>query len=193
MHGASGASPRPFTDTFGGRLTGSLAVLGVVLAIALGLPALNLMIPGIEDVGGARVELGHGVWFTAPENTSRDVGHDRPNTVQLTVDDALVTATTRAYQRSAQDFAEAVREELKSRPGLQLTGSERSFATAAGVPGVRLEFHSPSQEGYLLILVHNGIAVDVTVSGNGRRGPEDGTYARLDDALATLTFDEARP
>lgn len=188
-----GDSPRLLTDTFAGRLTGSLAVLGVVLAIALGLPALNVMIPGIQDVGGTRVELGHGVWFTAPEGASRDVGHDRPNTVQLTVDDTLVTATTRTYQRSAQDFAEAVREELKSRPGLQLAGSERSFSTVAGVPGVRLEFHSPSQEGYLLILVHNGIAVDVTVAGGGRRGPDDGTYARLDDALATLTFDEARP
>lgn len=194
MDGVSGiGGARPFADTFAGRLTGSLAVLGVVLAIALGLPALNTLIPGIEDVGGARVQLGLGVSFTAPQGASRDIGHDRPNSVRLQIDDVLVSATTRAYQRSAEDFATAVREELKSRPGLQLTGSERSFATAAGVPGLRLDFHSPSQEGYLLILVHNGIAVDVTVSTGGRRGPDDGVYARLEGALATLTFDEERP
>ncbi|MEV0649190.1 hypothetical protein AB0I28_28440 [Phytomonospora sp. NPDC050363] len=184
-----------FTDTFTGRFLGSLAVLGAVLAIVAGLPLLNSMIPGIVDLSGNRIDLGHGVSFVAPEGTTRDVGRDRllGGKTELNVNGAIVAATARPYDDTDAALAGAIDGELKAQPGIQLAGEETVFTTRDGVVGLRHVFRSPSSEGYFIVFVHEGVGVDVIVSSSTRRGLDEVTYDRLEDALATMRFEGSRP
>ncbi|HEY1178183.1 MAG TPA: hypothetical protein VGF17_18670 [Phytomonospora sp.] len=192
----SGDDSRPlFTDSFGGRFLGSLAVLAAVLAIVVGLPLINTMIPGIVDRGGARIDLGHGVSFIAPEGATQDVGRGRlvGGETELAVNGAEVTATARPYDDTDLALADAIEQELKAQPGIQLPGEETAFTTNAGVAGLRHVFRSPSTEGYFIVFVHNGIGVHVVVSSSTRRGLDEITYDRLEAALATMRFDGSGP
>jgi len=183
------------TDSFGGRFLGSMAVLGAVLVIVVGLPLINTMIPGIVDRGGARIDLGLGVSFVAPEGATQDLGRNQlvGGKTELSVNGAQVVATARRYDETDTALADAIERELKAQPGIQLPGEETSFTTVDGVVGLRHAFSSPSSEGYFIVFVHNGIGVDVIVSSSTRRGLDEITYDRLEDALATMRFDGSGP
>lgn len=173
---------------------GSLAVLGVVLAIAAGLPALNRALPGGLPVGPEPYAVGAGVRFRPPDGAQLDAGRSRPGdergTALFTVEGVRCVVVVDRYSGSLDEAADRLRRKITQTAGYQVTDVELDIRTAAGVAGRRGSYTSPDRRGGYAVFVADGLVVEVTVSG-----PElqvNRVAAAIDDSIASVTFGAGR-
>jgi hypothetical protein len=160
----SPASPR------GRNLLGCLAVLVVLGAIGLGLPALNRAVPAARPIAEGRpYEIGAGVTVLPPPGAALDVTRSRPGTDRGT---ALFLLGGVRYALTALPFdgdlstaVAALRHEITALHGYQVTGVEVPARTSAGVAGRQGGYTSPGRVGQYSVFLYRGIAVQVTIAG----------------------------
>ncbi len=152
------------------NLLGSLAILGIVLGLGLGLPALNRTLPNAKPVAADRPYLvGGRVTVVPPPGASLDVTRTRPTQAQGA---ALFLLGGVRYALVAQPFsgnlAAAVadlRRKITAIHGYQITGREVPVRTAQGVAGWRGGYASPGRVGQYAVFLSGGISVEVTIAG----------------------------
>jgi hypothetical protein len=173
---------------------GSLTVLGVVLAVAAGLPALNRLLPGGLALGPEPYLVGAGVRVRPPAGAQLDVGRTRPGTDRgtalFTVDGVRYVVVVDRYSGSLPDAAQRLRHKITQTAGYQVTDGELPVRTAEGVPGTRGGYTSPDRRGGYAVFVARGLVVEVTASGSELQASR--VAAAIDHSIASVTFGDAR-
>lgn len=148
---------------------GSVTVLGVILVIALGLPGINAKIPGDRALGQEPYEVGAGVTVVPPPGAHLDVTRTRPGddrgTALFTVDGVRLVVVVDRFDGTLDEATQRLRRKITQTTGYQVTDTEHPVVTTQGVAGVQGTYTSPDRRGGYAVVVADGIAVELTVSG----------------------------
>lgn len=151
------------------NLYGSLAVLAVVAAIALGLPILNESMPSVRTLPlGKRQLVGHGVTVLPPAGSVVDLTRTVPSRGQLVLDVGSVRIVLEAapYQGSLAELAARLRRKIETNPGYQASQPDHPTRTDAGVPGLRGSYSTPGRVGLYAVFLSGGVGVEISFAGS---------------------------
>ena len=149
----------------------SVAVLGVILFVAFGLPAINRLVPtGNDKVGGRAYGVGGGVTVIPPHNASIDPastrpGNDRGTALFLFLGPVRYVIVVSPFTGSVEDAAAKLRTKITATRGYQVTNDEHPYATAGGLNGVQGCYSAPGRLGRYAVLLSRDRSIEVTVSG----------------------------
>lgn len=152
------------------NLYASLAVLGVVGAIAIGLPAINNALPSGRSVAaGDRLAVGRGVAVSAPPSAVLDVTKTQPalNRLVMSVRSVRVVVEAVKYDGSLPGLSDKLRRKIQSNPGYQASQHDHPTRTDAGVPGLQGSYSTPGRIGTYAVFTHDGVGVEVSMAGAG--------------------------
>jgi hypothetical protein len=174
---------------------GSLAILGVVVLIAIGLPHINRSLPAGRSVAaGAPYTVGAGVSVVPPVGAYLDVTKTRPSadrgTALFVVGGVRLVLVVTPFDGTLDRAADRLHRKITRISGYQVTGLEQAVWTRQGIAGVRGAYTSPGRLGEYAVFVTDGLAVEVTVSG-----PETqlrGFMPALEHSLGSMTFGGVR-
>jgi hypothetical protein len=177
-----------------GTTLGSLAIAGVVAAIAVGLPVLDRALPAARPVpASVPFVVGAGVTVLPPPAAALDLTQTRPGTASGTV--LFIVGAIRfalvvnPFSGTLPQAANRLRDKIVGRSGYQVAADAHQTHTAAGVVGIAGSYDSPGRLGRYEVFVARGVAVEVTISG-----PEDELLTDLPVLSASarsLTFGPA--
>lgn len=178
----------------GGRfltnLIGSVAVLTVAGAIALGLPVLDRRVPGAVPVAAGRpYEVGGGVRLVPPPGALVDVTKTRPwadrGTVLFLVGPVRYLVVVTPFAGDLPDAARRLRGKITSLRGSQVVGPEYPVTIGSALAGVGGGYTAPGRVGRYLVLLNHRKTIEVTVSGT--RADIDGLLETIEASIHTLT------
>lgn len=152
------------------NLLASLAILGAVAAIAVGLPALDRALPADRPVrAGVPYPVGAGVTVVPPPAAMLDVTKTRPGpdggTALFVLDTIRYAIVVGPFSGTLDAAAERLRRKIAENRGYQITGAERPVTTAQGVHGRQGGYTAPGRAGRYAVFVVDELAIEVTVSG----------------------------
>lgn len=165
MHPDTATSERGSTRR---NLYGCIAVVAVVGAIAIGLPALDRALPdGRAVAAGSRVTVGLGVSLTAAPYTVLDLTRTAPalNRVVLSVRGNRMVVEADEYSGDLAGLAARQRRKIRSNPGYEASQREHPTRTDGGVGGVQGSYSTPGRIGMYAVFVHGGTGVRISVAG----------------------------
>jgi hypothetical protein len=174
-----------------GNTLGSLAIVGVVALIALGLPLFDRSLPAARPLpASVPFAVGGGVSVVPPPAAALDVSQTRPGaargTALFVVGSIRYAVVAAPFTGTLSEAALRLRGKITGKSGYQVAADARPTVTDAGVPGIAGSYDSPGRLGRYEVFVARGVAVEVTISG-----PETELRAAL-PALTTsvrsLTF-----
>jgi len=165
------------------RAAEAAAVLAVVLAFGVGLPAINHAVPARRAVpAGAPFPVGAGVTVVPPAGAQYDVTRTAARASQgavlFVVGNLRYTVVVLTVDRTLAEAAAALRTKITSRGGYQLVGRQAATSTAQGVPGVQGGYATSGRAGRYAVFVYAGRTVEVTFAG---------TDLELHDTLPALS------
>jgi hypothetical protein len=149
---------------------GSLAILGVIVAISVGLPAVDHALPASRPVtAGARYEIGARVSVVPPPGSMVDLTETRPGsnrgTALFLIGVIRYLVVVSPYQGDLDAAADRLRDKITSTRGYQVTGRESVVTTGSGLTGRQGGYTAPGRIGRYAIFVVDGLDIEVTVSG----------------------------
>lgn len=170
---------------------GSLAVLGAICAMVLGLPLLDHSLPAVRGVAvGKPYLVGSGVTVRPPRDARLDVTKTRPGpnggTALFVVDGVRLAVVVVPHRGGLDTGANRLREKITKSAGYQVTGAQRPMSTTRGVPGLRGSYASSGQNGEYAVFVARGLSVEVTTAG-----PEVSQHrvgGELERAMRSVSF-----
>ncbi|HYN96432.1 MAG TPA: hypothetical protein VES42_21535 [Pilimelia sp.] len=174
-----------------GNLLGSLAVLAVAAAVAIGLPALDRALPAARPVThGQPYGIGAGVTVVPPAGALLDVTKTRPGprrgTALFLLGSVRYAVVVGPFTGSLPEAAARLRHKITATRGCQVTGTERPVTTGAGVGGRAGGYAAPGRAGRYSVFLVRGLAVEVTVSGT--QADLRGALGRVEASTASLAF-----
>ena len=170
---------------------GSLAIVGVVAIIAVGLPRLNRSIPaGKPMAAGAPYTVGARVSVVPPGGARLDVTKTRPGsqrgTVLFVIGGVRLVLVVTPFDGTLNDAAGRLRNKITLIAGNQVAGADRRISTGQGVAGMRGGYTSPGRVGQYAVFVAHDLTVEVTASGPD--AAVRGLLAALEHSLRSVTF-----
>jgi hypothetical protein len=149
---------------------GSLTILGVILAISVGLPALDRALPARRPVAaGQPYPIGGGVSAVPPPGALVDITRTRPGsnrgTAVFMIGSVRYVIVVTPYEGSLQEAAARLRHMITSTRGYQVTGSEFGVTTTSGLAGLEGGYTAPGRNGRYAVFVVDGLAIQLTASG----------------------------
>jgi hypothetical protein len=151
-----------------------LAVLVVLVAVGLGLPALNRRVPATHALPSGRpYVVAAGVTVTPPPGAQYDVTRTqttrdgRQGAVLFVLGPARMTVLVLSYDGSLSQAATQVRAMITRAPGYQTLGPDGPVATSAGVAGRGGEYVAAGGSGRYAVFVAHGLAVQSTYATGG--------------------------
>jgi len=171
------------------NLYGCLAVLAVIVAIAVGLPSIDGLLPGGRLVPtGHRISVGRGVAITAVDGTVLDLARTAPllNRVVLSVNGVRVVVESSAYTGSLTELSARLRRKIQSNPGYQASQRDHPTRTTSGVPGLQGSYTTPGRIGMYAVFVHDDVGAEISIAGT-QTDLHRNNEALL-DMVASLTF-----
>lgn len=181
--------------TSGGRLlrnfAGSLAVLGVILAIAFGLPAINRMISAdIGTVDGKAYVVGAGVSVVPPRHAMIDATKTRPGsdrgTVLFLVGPVRYVIVVAPFGGGIEDAAAKLRGKIESTRGYQVAGGQDVISTDTGLRGVGGGYTAPGRIGRYAVFLAGDLSIEVTVSGT-EVGLSD-EFSAIEQSVSSIAY-----
>lgn len=176
---------------------GSLAVLAVVAAIWIGLPALNRAVPAARTLPAGRpYSVGGGVTLMPPPGAQYDItkavkGRDGSSGAALFVlGDARFTVTVLPFTGSLSAAGAGLRTAITRGRGYQLLGRETPTQTTQGVPGVQGGYSTATGTGRYAVFVHGGLAVQATFAGSDL--DQGRVFTALTASVASISFGPVR-
>lgn len=151
------------------NLYGSLAVLAVVAAIAIGLPILDGQLPSQRALpSGVRQAIGHGVTVLPPAGSVVDVTRTFPSRGLLVLDVSSVRIVLEAtpYHASLTDLAAQLRRKIQTNPGYQASQPDHPTRTTTGVAGLRGSYSTPGRVGLYAVFLSGGVGVEISFAGS---------------------------
>lgn len=175
------------------NIFGSLAILVVVGALSLGLPAIDRLLPAARAVvAGQPITIGHGVTIVPPPGAALDVTRTSPAKAQvlLTIGGIQLRVQASECDDTLDELAERLRRRITHERGYQVSAHEQPARTGSGVPGIRGSFSSAGRDGFYVVFLADGIGVEVDARGSVmelRRG-----FRRIETAVDSIRFEVAR-
>jgi len=172
-------------------LLGALLLVLVLAGLAFGLPAIDRALPSQRPVSSeVPYPVGGGVTVLPPAGATIDLTGTRPAEAQGMVLFRLGTVRysiiVQPYAGTLAAAADRLRRRITGTPGYQVTGTQRTVATTAGLQGVQGGYTAPGRGGRYTVFVDRGRSIEVTVSGGeldlGRSLPE------IDASTRTLSY-----
>lgn len=173
------------------NLLGSLVVLAVVAAIALGLPALDRALPAGRPVPADEpYEVGAGVFVVPPASALVDLtttrpGRDRGRALFL-IGAVRYVIVVEMFDGTLAEAVARLRCKIARNPGHRITDAEREVTTGAGLVGRQGGYAAPGRTGRYAVFVVAGRAVEVTASGDPAR--LDQVVADIERSTASITY-----
>lgn len=152
------------------NFVGSLSVVLALGGLALGLPAVDRLIPAQRSVDSGQAFLvSGGVTVLPPAGAALDLtrtrrGADRGSAMFVldTVRYAIVVAP---FDGTLPAAAARLRTKITNSRGYQVTGAESPVTTTAGLVGLQGAYTAPGRGGRYAVFLVAGLAIEVTVSG----------------------------
>jgi hypothetical protein len=170
---------------------GSLAVVGVVAAVAFGLPFLDRRLPDTRPVtAGVPYQVGGGVSVDPPPGASLDVTRTRPGpargTALFVVRGVRVAVVVTPYRGDLEGAAARLHRKIVRVGDAQLSGGDAPVRIGRDVVGRQGRYAGSGRAGTYAVFVADGNSAEVTASGAetdlAMLGPE------LDAMIHSLTF-----
>ena len=152
------------------NLYGSLAVLAVVGAIAIGLPSIDNALPAGRALrAGERLTVGLGVSVAAPPHAVLDVTKTQPslNRLVFSVRSVRVVVESSEYAGELGGLSARLRRKIQSNPGYQTSRRDHPTTTAAGVAGLAGSYSTPGRNGAYAVFRKHGVGVEISMAGDG--------------------------
>lgn len=173
-----------------GNAFASLAVVALVAAVGLGLPALNSVIPGLRALpDGEPYLVGAGVWIIPPPGAQVDVGRSRARaergTAAFQLGSVSLLLVVTPYGRSLDDACARLRDKITRRTGFRVVGEEWPTVAGRDLAGRQGRYAGEGLVGRYAVFVADRIAVEATV-----RGPAADVAAAgpaIDASMATVS------
>jgi hypothetical protein len=152
------------------NLLGALGVVATLAGLAFGLPALDRSLPSQRPVPSDQpYPIGAGVTVVPPAGSTVDLTGTRPGTQE---GKALFRLGPVQYEIDVRPFdgglvaaADRLRKRITGTPGYQVTGTQLTVRTAAGVDGLQGSYTAPGRGGRYSVYVVDGLSIEITVSG----------------------------
>jgi hypothetical protein len=173
----------------------SLAVVGVVAAVAFGLPFLDRRVPDTRPVAaGVPYPVGGGVSVAPPPGARIDVTRTRPGpdrgTALFIVRGVRAVVVVTPYRGDLQSASDRLRHKIVRVADAQLSGADGPIRTGSNVVGRHGHYRGQGRAGTYAVFVANGRSAEVTVSGS------EGDLAQLGEEfhaiVSSLTFGGGR-
>lgn len=149
---------------------GSAGVLVAVVALALGLPALDTALPAERAVDGGPYEVGAGVTVVPPAGALVDVTNTRPGpdrgAALFLVDGVRYVIVVTPFTGDLSAAAERLRRKITGVRGHQVLGAEAVTATSSGLAGLQGGYTAPGRGGRYAVFSAPNLAIEVTVAGS---------------------------
>jgi hypothetical protein len=156
------------------KRSGSLTILALIAAIAVGMPAVDRGLPASHTAAiGVPYPVGAGVTVVPPADSTVDLSVTRPGVTRGTA--AFLLGPVRylvvvgPYSGTVDGAAYWLRDKIISSPGYQVTARECFFATNSGLIGRWGRFIASGWSGLYVVFVVDGLRIEVTVSGTDPR------------------------
>src|SRR5262245_11808721 len=169
----------------------SLALLAVVAAFGVGLPALDRAVPAARPVPiGQAYPVGAGVTVVPPAGAELDVTRTRPaadrGTVLFLLGGVRYAITVLPFTGGLDAAVADLQQRITAVRGYRVYGPVTPVRTAAGVAGLRGGYSSPGRVGRYEVFLAGGTAAQVTIAG---ADPDlSATLNDLQASVASLTF-----
>ncbi len=151
-----------------------LAVVAVLVAVGLGLPALNRSVPATHALPTGKPYLvAAGVTVTPPPGAQYDVTRTvttrdgRQGAVLFVLGPARMTVTVLNFDGTLAQAAAQLRAVITRAPGYQTLGADGPAQTGAGVAGRGGEYVAAGGSGRYAVFIAGGLAVQSTYATGG--------------------------
>jgi hypothetical protein len=149
---------------------GSLTVLGLILAISVGLPAMDRALSASRPVAADQpYQIGGGVSVVPPKGAQVDVTQTRPGTNRgtavFTIGSVRYVIVVLPYAGGLAQAAQRLRAKITSTRGYQVTGPESPVTTTSRLVGLRGGYTAPGRNGQYAVFVVGGLSIQLTASG----------------------------
>lgn len=134
----------------------ALAVLGVALALAVGLPVVNSLVPNAHPIEpGTVLPVGRGIKIVPPDGWNLDVS--APRTDEVVITRALVDISVKADDplqetATAASVLDALESQLSHRGGVRFLGERATIRTQSGLTGLMRGFLSGEEQGVIAVV-----------------------------------------
>jgi hypothetical protein len=149
---------------------GGAGVLAVVLVLALGLPALDSVLPAERTVAAGPYEVGAGVTVVPPPGALVDVTNTRPGpdrgAALFLIGGVRYVIVVTPFTGDLGSAAERLRRKITGVRGHQVAGAESATATRSGLPGLQGGYAAPGRGGRYAVFSAPNLAIEVTVAGS---------------------------
>ncbi|HEY7174078.1 MAG TPA: hypothetical protein VH442_04095 [Micromonosporaceae bacterium] len=175
------------------NLWASLAVLGTVAVIGLGLPGINRLLPAARPVSAsAAYVVAAGVTVRPPSGARLDVANTEPGpregSALFLIGNVRYAVVVTMFRGSLADAATRLRTKIEE-TGARVVGRETSVTTDQGIVGRAGRYAPPHRAGRYAVFVTDGLAVEVTAAG--RTGDLPATLPALAASTRSLAFRSA--
>ncbi|GIF73501.1 hypothetical protein [Asanoa siamensis] len=172
------------------NLVGSLAVVAGVLALSLGLPAIDDALPDATVSSTEPLEFSGNASVVPPpdatvvaEQTSPDQG-----VVTMAVDGVRYRLTAESFPGTLQQLADRIRDQVRNVAGIQAISPDQPVTSAGGIRGLQATFVAENRTGWYTVYLRGGTGVTAVVDGNDAGVTEH--RAELETSVRTVTIDE---
>ncbi|MDG4821473.1 hypothetical protein O7635_06335 [Asanoa sp. WMMD1127] len=171
------------------NLVGSLAVVAGVLALSLGVPAIDDALPNATVSSTEPLEFATDASVVPPpdatvvaEQTSPDQG-----VVTMAVDGVRYRLTAESFPGTLQQLADRIRAEVRNIAGIQAVSDDQSVTSDSGIPGLQATFVAENRTGWYTVYLRAGTAVTAVVDGNDAGVTEH--REELETSVRTVTIE----
>ncbi len=149
---------------------GSIAILGVLAVVTIGLPAWDRSLPAARPLtAGEAFQVGAGVSVVPPTGALLDLTRTRPGATRgsalFLIGPVRYAMVAEPFIGSLTDATHRLRNKITNTRGYQVTGGDGALRTDTGIKGRQGGYASSGRDGWYAVYLADGVSVEVTVSG----------------------------
>ncbi len=172
------------------NLAGAVAVLAVLLAIVVGLPAIDRAVPaGKAAAATKRHDIAGGVSVIPPAGgllakTARS--GSKSGSVLFLVGPARYVVAVQPFHGDLAGATLALKTKIQGMRGYQVTSGDDPLVTRSGIRGLSGSFTAPGRIGRYAAFTVPGHSIEVTV--NGSEGDLAEALDRIDESIDSISY-----
>ncbi len=173
------------------NLGGSASVLGALLIVVFGLPALDRAVPVSKQAAASatRHEIAGGVSLIPPVGaliSKRTRSDAEEGTALFLIGPARYVVAVSRFEGDLPAASTRLRDKIQNMRGYQVTAGETPVMTASGLSGRAGTFTAPGRVGRYAAYLAPGHLIEVTVTGS--ESDLRMALERVDESMATIAY-----
>jgi hypothetical protein len=172
------------------NLVGSLAVVAGVLALSLGVPAIDDALPDTTVSTTTPLEFADNASVLPPPDAAVVAEQTSPSqgVVTLAVDGVRYRLTAESFAGTLQQLADRIRAEVQNVAGIQAISPDQAVTSDSGLPGLQATYVGENRTGWYTVYLRAGTGVTAVIDGNDAGVTEH--RAALATSVRTVTISE---